>query len=56
MAVEDDVDSVLVKKGLVNDPEALHLLEAAGVAAVPGAAFQENSINNKHNLQGLGLS
>ena len=59
VSVEDDVDSILVQEGLVDDPKALHLLEAAGVAAVPGAATQENSrsteyimviplINNNH--------
>ena len=56
MAIEDDVNPVLVEQGLVDDPEALHLLEAAGVAAVPGAAFHRNSVNNKQNLQGLGFS
>ena len=46
MAVEDDVNTILVQEGLVDDSKALHLLEAAGVAAVPGAAFTGNGLVN----------
>ena len=42
VAVEDDVHAVLVHEGLVHETEALQLLEAEGVGAVPGIVELHN--------------